>query len=97
MQVWSETRLLDYYESFDKGTVGLMESLLPFALSVAKILDEDISNLERGDGVEDSTGSRMDYFIKSSVRNAFSKMLEIGGNNRLLKQKMKKQVRGFFD
>ncbi|KAF6159490.1 hypothetical protein GIB67_032261 [Kingdonia uniflora] len=83
MQVWSETRLLDYHENFHKGTVGLMENLLPFALSVTKILHEEISNLERGDGVEDSAGSRADYFIKSSVRNAFSKMLEIGGNSKI--------------
>ncbi|KAF6173688.1 hypothetical protein GIB67_000590 [Kingdonia uniflora] len=77
-------RLLDYHESFRKGTVGLMENLLPFSLSVAKILNEGISNFERGDGVEDSAGSRVDYFIKSSVRNAFSKMLEIGGNDKIV-------------
>ncbi|KAF6170906.1 hypothetical protein GIB67_014723 [Kingdonia uniflora] len=77
IQVWSEMRLFNYHESFHKETVSLMENLLPFALSVAKILDEDISNHERCDGVEDSTGSKVDYFIKSSMRNAYSKMLEI--------------------
>ncbi|KAF6151415.1 hypothetical protein GIB67_020639 [Kingdonia uniflora] len=42
------------------------------------------SNLERGDGVEDSAGSKVDYFIMSSTRNAFSMMLEIGGNNKIV-------------
>ncbi|KAF6157256.1 hypothetical protein GIB67_041717 [Kingdonia uniflora] len=96
MQVWSETRLLDYHESFHKGTVGFMENLLPFALSVAKILDEDISNLERGNGVEDSARSRVVYFIKSSVRNALSKMLEIGGNSMIVEAEDEKASEGLL-
>ncbi|KAF6161256.1 hypothetical protein GIB67_009143 [Kingdonia uniflora] len=96
MEVWSETRLLDYHERFHKGAVGLMENLLPFALSVAKILDEDISNLERGDRVEDSAGSRVDYFIKSSMRNAFSKMLEIGGNSKIVEAEDEESSEGIL-
>ncbi|KAF6134108.1 hypothetical protein GIB67_013505 [Kingdonia uniflora] len=63
-----------------------MENLLPFSLSVPKILEEDISNLQRGDEVEESSGSRVDYIIKSSVRNIFFGMLEIGGNNKIVEE-----------
>ncbi|KAF6136953.1 hypothetical protein GIB67_030717 [Kingdonia uniflora] len=96
MQVWSEMRLLDYHKSFHKGTVGLMENLLSFALSVAKILNKGISNLKRGNGVEDSTGSRVDYFIKLSVRNAFSKMFEIGGNSKIVEAEDEKASKGLL-
>ncbi|KAF8401961.1 hypothetical protein HHK36_012912 [Tetracentron sinense] len=86
MQGWSEKRLLNYHESFHKGTIGIMENILPLALSAAKILDEDVMNLgaagqERGDAILDSTVNRVDYYIRSSLRNAFTKILENGNSN----------------
>ncbi|KAK1307711.1 hypothetical protein QJS10_CPA09g01968 [Acorus calamus] len=68
MQGWAEKSVLDYHECFGKGGVGLMECVLSLALSTSKIL-------EPVDPVE----SRVDYYIRSSLRNAFNKVLEIEG------------------
>ncbi|PIA36250.1 hypothetical protein AQUCO_03400274v1 [Aquilegia coerulea] len=80
IQDWIEKRLLNYRESFQKGMAGLMENLLPLALSTARILNEDISNLsavqEKGELAMDTVENRVDYYIKSSMRNAFAKILE---------------------
>ncbi|KAK4478219.1 hypothetical protein RD792_017502 [Penstemon davidsonii] len=81
MKKWSEKRLLDYHGSFDRGTVGLMESILPLVFSATKILEEDVPcyvtvHQEKGEVSDDSTGNRVDYYIRSSLRNAFAKMLE---------------------
>ncbi|CAN6486171.1 unnamed protein product [Victoria cruziana] len=77
MQSWAERWLLDYHESFKKGPAGLIENVLPLALSAAKILDG-------GQGVTsclseeqlDSIYGRVDAYIRSSARNAFAKILE---------------------
>ncbi|KAL0671118.1 hypothetical protein Bca4012_033822 [Brassica carinata] len=41
MQGWTEKRLLSYHDYFQRGNVGLIENLLPLALSSSKILGED--------------------------------------------------------
>nr|DAD36850.1 TPA_asm: hypothetical protein HUJ06_007491 [Nelumbo nucifera] len=79
MQGWSEKRLLDYHENFQKETKGLMENLLSVALSTTKILQEDIANPEvetpkKEDTSINSMGNRVDYYIRSSLRNAFTKV-----------------------
>ncbi|KAF9608137.1 hypothetical protein IFM89_007523 [Coptis chinensis] len=85
IQDWSEKRLLHYRESFQRGTAGLMENLLPLALSAARILAEDISNIsvvqENEELNMDTMGNRVDYYIKSSLRNAFAKILENAANS----------------
>ncbi|KAF9586854.1 hypothetical protein IFM89_039929 [Coptis chinensis] len=85
MQSWSEKRLIDYHESFQKGAVGVMENFLSMALSATKILEEDVSKLgilqEKGVGVKNATGNRVDYYIRSSLKIAFTKMLENGAKN----------------
>ncbi|KAL5711960.1 hypothetical protein ACHQM5_014181 [Ranunculus cassubicifolius] len=85
MQDWTERRLLNYRESFHKGTAGLMENLLPLALSTTKILAEDVSNMsvvqEREELAMDTMGNRVDVYIKSSLRNAFAKILENVSNS----------------
>lgn len=80
---WSEKRLLDYHESFHKGTIGLMDNLLPLALSVTKILDEDVGGAavsapeeRKVEPAVDSTGNRVDQYIRSSLKTAFTKVLE---------------------
>ncbi|KAG7018808.1 hypothetical protein SDJN02_20681, partial [Cucurbita argyrosperma subsp. argyrosperma] len=84
MQTWAEKRLLHYHDYFQRGTVGQVENLLPLALSASKILGEDVTITEgagqdRGDVlVVDSSGDRVDYYIRCSVRNAFGKVLENG-------------------
>ncbi|XP_019180876.1 PREDICTED: uncharacterized protein LOC109175947 [Ipomoea nil] len=82
MKQWSEKRLLDYHRNFDKGNVALMENILPLVFLATKILEEDVPGyatiVEAGkEGVPDPTaGNRVDHCIRSSMRNAFAKMLE---------------------
>ncbi|KAF3780488.1 hypothetical protein EJ110_NYTH39077 [Nymphaea thermarum] len=76
MQSWAERWLLDYHESFKKGPAGLIENVLPLALSAAKILDggpEVASCLSEEQS--DSLYGRVDAYIRSSARNAFAKSL----------------------
>ncbi|KAK3190389.1 hypothetical protein Dsin_029950 [Dipteronia sinensis] len=85
MQGWAEKRLLNYHDYFHRGTVGQIENLLPLALLASKILGEDVTitegaGHEKGDTkvVVDSTGDRVDHYIRSSVKRAFSKVIESG-------------------
>ncbi|KAK1591234.1 hypothetical protein Q3G72_004388 [Acer saccharum] len=85
MQGWAEKRLLNYHDYFHRGTVGQIENLLPLALLASKILGEDVTitegaGKEKGDTkvVVDSTGDRVDHYIRSSVKHAFSKVIESG-------------------
>lgn len=76
---WCEKRLLDYHANFDKGTVGLMENILPLVFSATKILEEDVpcyvtSPQENGEVVDDPSGNKVDHYIRSSSRNAFAKV-----------------------
>ncbi|CAA0817434.1 Protein of unknown function (DUF810 [Striga hermonthica] len=81
MKAWSEKRLLDYHGNFERGNVGIMEHMLPLVFSCAKILREDVpcyvtspeGSIINGD---DLSGNRIDYYIRSSARNTFAKMLE---------------------
>lgn len=82
MQGWAEKRLLNYHDFFQRGNVGLIESLLPLALSSSKILGEDVTITE-GKGQEkgdvllvDSSGDRLDHYVRSSLKNAFAKVIE---------------------
>ncbi|KVI00382.1 Mammalian uncoordinated homology 13, domain 2 [Cynara cardunculus var. scolymus] len=64
MKTWSEKQLLDYHESFNKGTVGLMENILPMVFSATKILEEDVPAykrvaIDRSEEASDHTGNRM--------------------------------------
>ncbi|KAH7573192.1 hypothetical protein ACOSP7_006656 [Xanthoceras sorbifolium] len=85
MQGWAERRLLNYHDYFHRGTVGQIENLLPLALLASKILGEDVTITEgagkdKGDTkvVVDSTGDRVDHYIRSSVKHAFTKIIESG-------------------
>jgi hypothetical protein len=83
MQGWAERRLLNYHDYFQKGNVGQVENLLPVVLSASKILGHDVT-LTEGAGKEegevtlvDSSGDRVDYYIRSSVKNAFAKVCNL--------------------
>ncbi|XP_073011542.1 protein unc-13 homolog [Typha latifolia] len=87
MQEWAETKLLDYHESFEKGATGMMEVVLSLALSSAKILTEDVSiagsaaalvELEYGTLRNSLPRNRVDQYIRSSVKSAFTKIYENG-------------------
>ncbi|PON94817.1 hypothetical protein TorRG33x02_093300 [Trema orientale] len=86
---WAEKRMLRYHDYFLKGNVSQIENLLPLALSASRILGEDFTITEGSDGggkgqekrdvtvvVVDSSGVRVDYYIRSSVKNAFAKIIE---------------------
>ncbi|KAK4427843.1 protein unc-13 [Sesamum alatum] len=81
MKQWCEKRLLDYHANFDKGTVVLMENILPLLFSTSKILEDDVpcyvtSPQDNGEVVDEPSGNQIDHYIRSSSRNAFAKMLE---------------------
>ncbi|KAF2314021.1 hypothetical protein GH714_021562 [Hevea brasiliensis] len=82
MQGWAERRLLHYHDYFQRGNVFLIENLLPLALSASKILGEDVTLIE-GTGKEDrkivdSSGDRVDHYIRASIKNAFARVIETG-------------------
>ncbi|KAL5990377.1 hypothetical protein ACLOJK_011277 [Asimina triloba] len=84
MQGWAKKRLVDYHEWFPKGAAGAMENILPLSLSAAKTLDDDALN-PGGGGVLpenersglDNTEIRVDFYIRSSLRNAFAKVCKL--------------------
>ncbi|KAH0691368.1 hypothetical protein KY289_018726 [Solanum tuberosum] len=81
MKRWCEKRLLNYHASFHAENIGLMENIIPLMFSASKILEEDVPRYvsfaaEKGDVKDDSTGNRVNHFIRSSLRTAFNKMLE---------------------
>ncbi|XVF38510.1 hypothetical protein REPUB_Repub20aG0108200 [Reevesia pubescens] len=82
MQNWAEKKLLHYHEYFNRGNIGGIENLLPLALSSTKIFGEDVTIMEgegskKGDTmVVDSTSHRVDHYIRSSLKNAFAKIIE---------------------
>ncbi|XP_010522465.1 PREDICTED: uncharacterized protein LOC104801075 [Tarenaya hassleriana] len=82
MQGWTEKRLLSYHDYLQRGNMGLIENLLPLALSSSKILGEDVT-ISQGKGQEkgdvklvDYSGDRVSYYIRASIKNAFSKVIE---------------------
>ncbi|KAK4750454.1 hypothetical protein SAY87_003936 [Trapa incisa] len=83
MRDWSVKRLHHYHDYFQRGTIGLIENILPLAITVSKIMGEDVplSGLEggndpKGDSEEGSSMDRVAYCIRSSLDNAFTKILE---------------------
>lgn len=79
MKKWTEMRLLDYHGNFNRETVVPMENMLPLLFSATKILEEDVpcyvtSAQEKGEVGDESTGNRVDHYIRSSIRNAFAKV-----------------------
>ncbi|XP_020572200.1 uncharacterized protein LOC110019025 isoform X2 [Phalaenopsis equestris] len=85
MQGWTEKRLLDYHENFNKGTLENMEKILSLALSTTKIIVEDLPGMAGSTPglVERETAagpisSRVAFYIQRSLRNAFTKVFETG-------------------
>lgn len=73
MQEWSEKRLLDYHERYERGTGGTategMEILLSLALAAGKIVaDREYA------GTGNFTADRVDYYIRCSMKNIFTKV-----------------------
>ncbi|KAE8771727.1 hypothetical protein D1007_56377 [Hordeum vulgare] len=77
MQEWSEKRLLDYHERYERGFAGTaterMEILLSLALAAGKIVaDREYT------GTGNFAADRVDYYIRCSMKNIFTKILENG-------------------
>ncbi|KAH0889432.1 hypothetical protein HID58_051861 [Brassica napus] len=79
MQGWTEKRLLSYHDYFQRGNVGLIENLLPLALSSSRILGDDVT-ISQGKGdvkLIDYSGDRVDVYIRASIKTAFSKLEKV--------------------
>lgn len=80
IRLWSEKRLLSYHEYFQKGTISLIENLLPLALTTLKIIEdqEDLVTKQeetRHNNISvDSHGQHIDNYIRSSLKTAFKKV-----------------------
>ncbi|VFQ97691.1 unnamed protein product [Cuscuta campestris] len=81
---WAEKRLLAYHETFDVGDIESMQTIVSIGVSAAKILVEDISNeyRRRRKGEVDVARSRIETYIRSSLRTAFAQMMEKADSNR---------------
>ncbi|KAI4303966.1 hypothetical protein MLD38_039542 [Melastoma candidum] len=75
MRSWLEERLLNYHKCFNKETVGLMDSMLPLALTVVRASGEDAPVVE-AEQPEKGETSVYELFIQSSLKNAFAKEVE---------------------
>ncbi|KAJ8751183.1 hypothetical protein K2173_016364 [Erythroxylum novogranatense] len=81
---WVEKRLLAYHDTFSSGNIENMQSIVSLGVSAAKILVEDISNEYRRKrkGEVDVARSRIDTYIRSSLRTAFAQRMEKADSNR---------------
>ncbi|CAI9784905.1 unnamed protein product [Fraxinus pennsylvanica] len=81
---WAEKRFLAYHETFDSGKIDSMQSIVSIGVSVAKILVEDISNeyRRRRKNETDVVRSRIDTYIRSSLRTAFAQRMEKADSSR---------------
>jgi hypothetical protein len=90
---WSEKQLLDYHERLGKGMigtgVGAMENALSLALTTSKIIAESVPGMgttfadseHDGGGIGGFAGDRVDYYVRCSMRSAFTKVSGIRGHN----------------
>lgn len=74
---WAETRLLSYHDTFYRVNLDKMENVLSLAVSSATILVENSLYEYHKKGKEtDIQRNRVDSYIRSSVRNAYSQERE---------------------
>ncbi|MED6131608.1 hypothetical protein PIB30_011207 [Stylosanthes scabra] len=82
MLAWSEKRLLNYHEYFQRGNANQIENLLPLVLTASKILGEDLTVIDGEGGQDESitiveeTRERVENYIRSSMAYAFDKAFE---------------------
>lgn len=78
IQGWAEKRLLAYHDTFQAGSISLMENVISVAIAAAKILVDDISHEYRRRRKEevDVARNRIDMYIRSSLRTAFAQIME---------------------
>ncbi|CAL9122000.1 unnamed protein product [Musa textilis] len=75
---WTEKRLLTYHDTFSASNIENFQGIISLGVSAAKILVEDISNEYRRKRREESdvARSRVDTYIRSSLRTAFAQRME---------------------
>ncbi|XP_024968019.1 protein unc-13 homolog isoform X1 [Cynara cardunculus var. scolymus] len=76
MLEWAERGLLAYHESFYRGNIDLMQSILSLVLSAATILAEENPSESGRRKVIDVADAKVDVYIRSSMRKAFSQESE---------------------
>ncbi|XP_072977774.1 protein unc-13 homolog [Typha angustifolia] len=81
---WTEKRLLAYHDTFNNSNIEYMQTIVSLGVSAAKILVEDISHEYRRKRKEetDVARSRIDTYIRSSLRTAFAQKMEEADSNR---------------
>ncbi|XP_074276490.1 protein unc-13 homolog [Silene latifolia] len=81
---WVEKRLLAYHDTFDSLNISTMPNIVSVGISAAKILVEDISHEYRRKrkGEVDVARSRIDTYIRSSLRTAFAQRMEKADSSR---------------
>ncbi|KFK32548.1 hypothetical protein AALP_AA6G257200 [Arabis alpina] len=81
---WAEKRLLAYHDTFDRGNVNTMEGIVSLGVSAARILVEDISNeyRRRRKGEVDVARTRIETYIRSSLRTSFAQRMEKADSSR---------------
>ncbi|KAJ6811911.1 uncharacterized protein M6B38_151325 [Iris pallida] len=81
---WTEKRLLAYHDTFNSSNIEIMECIVSLGVSAAKVLVEDISNEYRRRRREevDVARSRIDTYIRSSLRTAFAQRMEKADSSR---------------
>ncbi|XP_057522970.1 protein unc-13 homolog [Amaranthus tricolor] len=81
---WVERRLLAYHDTFDNVNINTMPNIVSIGISAAKILVEDISHEYRRKRKSEVAvaRSRIDTYIRSSLRTAFAQMMEKADSSR---------------
>ncbi|RWW47645.1 hypothetical protein BHE74_00046333 [Ensete ventricosum] len=81
---WTEKRLLAYHDTFSASNVEFFQGIVSLGVSAAKTLVEDISNEYRCKRREESdvARSRVDTYIRSSLRTAFAQRMEQADSRR---------------
>lgn len=81
---WAEKRLLAYHDTFDRGNIEAMQGIVSLGVVAARILVEDISNeyRRRRKAEVDVARSRIDTYIRSSLRTAFAQRMEKADSSR---------------
>ncbi|CAJ1953203.1 unnamed protein product [Sphenostylis stenocarpa] len=81
LKEWIDKRFLDYHEYFHGDGIKQIENLLPVVRLASKILrdvkvsDEEVQE-KRDRTTRDSSEDLIDDYIRSSLKNAFEKMME---------------------
>ncbi|KAK1630330.1 hypothetical protein QYE76_004645 [Lolium multiflorum] len=81
---WTEKRLLAYHETFGASNIESMQGIVSIGVSAAKVLVEDISHeyRRRRKEVTDVARSRIETYIRSSLRTAFAQRMEEADSKR---------------